>query len=110
MARSTWTLVTGSALVLAGCLALAGPARAETDPLIAMAVDPTPMEPVGLVQVAWPISQEALAETFGQPVQAPETEGAQLASLTLVTEPTPAVVRPAPAYRVQLNEHVRFFL
>jgi membrane-bound lytic murein transglycosylase D len=77
-----------------------------------MAVDPTPMEPVGLVQVAWPVSQEALTETFGQPVQALETEGAQVASLTLVTEPTPAVARPAPApaYRVQLNEHVRFFL
>ena len=77
-----------------------------------MAVDPTPMEPVGLVQVAWPVSQEALTETFGQPVQAPETEGTQIASLTLVTEPTPAVARPAPApaYRVQLNEHVRFFL
>ena len=77
-----------------------------------MATDPTPMEPVGLVQVAWPMSQEALAETFGQPVQARETEEVQVASLALVTEPTPAVARPAPApaYRVQLNEHVRFFL
>ena len=33
-------------------------------------------------------------------------------SLALVTEPTPAIARPAPApaYRVQVNEHVRFFL
>jgi peptidoglycan lytic transglycosylase D len=77
-----------------------------------MATDPTPMDPVGLVQVAWPVPQEALTETFGQPVQARETEGVQVASLALVTEPTPAVARPAPApaYRVQLNEHVRFFL
>ncbi len=40
------------------------------EPPIAMAADPTPMEPVGLVQVAWPVSQEALADTFGQPIQA----------------------------------------
>ncbi len=112
MARSTWTFATGSALVLAGCLALAGPARAETEPFIAMAVDPTPAEPVGLIQVAWPVSQEALADTFGEPVQTRETEGVQAVSLTLVTEPTPAVTRPAPApaYRVQVNEHVRFFI
>ena len=67
--------MTGSALLLAGCLALAGPARAEIDPPIAMAADPTPMEPVGVVQVAWPVSQEALADTFGQPVQTRETAG-----------------------------------
>ena len=116
MARTTWTLVTGSALLLAGCLALAGPARAETDPPIAMAADPTPMEPVGLIQVAWPVSQEALADTFGQPIQALRDPGGAPApvvvSLAQVTEPTPAIARPAPApaYRVQLNEHVRFFL
>ena len=80
-----------------------------------MAANPTPMEPVGLVQVAWPISQDTLADTFGQPNQAWEPElapAAQAVSLSLVTEPTPAIARPAraPAYRVQLNEHVRFFL
>jgi membrane-bound lytic murein transglycosylase D len=114
MARTTWTLVTGSALLLAGCLTLAGPARAETEPPIAMAADPTPMEPVGLVQVAsWPISQDALADTFGQPVQPLEIQSIPVvASLGLVAEPAPSIVRPAPApaYRVQINEHVRFFL
>jgi membrane-bound lytic murein transglycosylase D len=77
-----------------------------------MAVDPTPMEPAGLVQVAWPVSQEALAETFGPPAHPRETQVAQVVSLALVTEPPPAAARPAraAAYRVQLNEHVRFFL
>ena len=109
--------MTGSALLLAGCLALAGVAGAETDFPIAMATDPTSMEPVGLTQVAWPVSQEALADTFGQPIQTLETqvvapEAPVVVSLALVTEPTPAIARPAPApaYRVQLNEHVRFFL
>jgi membrane-bound lytic murein transglycosylase D len=78
-----------------------------------MAMEPTPMEPVGLVQVAWPVSQDILAETFGYPAEArdlPVTPA--VVSLALVTEPTPAAARPAPAtaYRVQLNEHVRHFL
>jgi membrane-bound lytic murein transglycosylase D len=113
MARTTWTFVTGSALLLAGCLALAGPARAEIAPPTSMAVDPTPMEPVGLIQVAWPVSQEALADTFGQPIQAREIQVTPVVvNLALVTEPTPALARPAPApaYRVQVNEQVRFFL
>ena len=112
MARSTWNLVTGSVLLLVGCLTLAGPARAETEPLIAMAANPMPTEPVGLVQVAWPVAAEALADTFGQPAQAPEIPAVQVVSLALAPEPIRAVVRPTPAaaYRVQINEHVRFFL
>ncbi|HEX4995660.1 MAG TPA: transglycosylase SLT domain-containing protein [Methylomirabilota bacterium] len=81
-----------------------------------MAVDPILMEPVGLIPVAWPVSQDAPADTFGQPIQVQETEVAPpvqaVVSLPLVTEPTPAIARPAPApaYPVQFNEHVRFFL
>ena len=78
-----------------------------------MAMEPTPMEPVGLVQVAWPVSQDILAETFGYPAEAPDLPVTPaVVNLALVTEPTPAVARPAPApaYRVQLNEHVRHFL
>jgi len=77
-----------------------------------MAANLMPTEPVGLVQVAWPLPAEALADTFGQPAQARETPVVQAVSLALVTEPTRAVARPAPAaaYRVQINEHVRFFL
>jgi membrane-bound lytic murein transglycosylase D len=115
MPRTTSTLVTGSALLLAGCLALAGAAGAETEPPVAMAVDPTPMEPVGLMQAVWPVSQEVLADTFGQPIQESQVvapAGPVGTSLALMTEPTPAIARPAPApaYRVQLNEQVRFFL
>ena len=78
-----------------------------------MAADPIPMEPVGLIQVAWPVPQEVLADTFGYPVEAREIKETPAAvELALVTEPTPAMIRPtpAPASRVQLNEHVRFFL
>ena len=76
-----------------------------------MAMEPTPMEPVGLVQVAWPVSQDILAETFGYPEEARDLPATPaVVNLALVTEPTPAVARPAPAYRVQLNEHVRHFL
>jgi membrane-bound lytic murein transglycosylase D len=77
-----------------------------------MAANPMPTEPVGLVQVAWPVAAEALADTFGQPAQAPEIPVVQTASLALAPEPIRAVVRPTPAaaYRVQINEHVRFFL
>ena len=108
MPRLLRKLLTGSALLLAGCVALAGAAGAEGEPPIAMAVDPTPMEPVGVVQVAWPMAPESgWAETFGLPA---EGRDAQVINLALVTEPTPAAARPAPAYRVQLNEHVRFFL
>ena len=112
MARTTWTLVTGSALLLAGCLAIAGPARAEIDPPTAMARDSAPVEPVGLIQVAWPVSQDIFADTFGHPVEAPEIEATPAPlNLALVTEPTPALlVRPAPAYPVQVNEHVRYFI
>jgi membrane-bound lytic murein transglycosylase D len=112
MARLTRNLLTGSALFLTCCLTLTNPARAEVELSIAMATDPTPMEPVGMVQVAWPLAQEASwAETFGQP-----TEGGaepQVVNLALVTEPAiPAAARPAPApaYRVQINEHVRYFI
>jgi membrane-bound lytic murein transglycosylase D len=77
-----------------------------------MAADPMPTEPVGLVQVAWPVSAEVLADTFGQSAQVQEIPAVQAVSLGLVSEPTPAVVRPTPAaaYRVQINEHVRFFI
>ena len=112
MARLMRNLLTGSALFLACCLVLAGPAGAEAEPPIAMAVDPTPMEPVGVVQLGWPMAPEAgWAEIFGQPAEGPKDHDA-LINLALVTEPTPAAARPAPApaYRVQLNEHVRFFL
>lgn len=100
--------MTGSALFVAGCLALAGAARAEVDAPIAMAMDPATLEPTGLVQVAWPSPEASWAETFGHPAEEP----AEAVSLALVTEPPSAVASPTPAtpYRVQLNEHVRHYL
>jgi membrane-bound lytic murein transglycosylase D len=77
-----------------------------------MATDSALVEPVGLIQVAWPASHDIFADIFGYPVEAPEIEATPAAlNLSLVTEPTPALlVRPAPAYRVQVNEQVRYFL
>lgn len=78
-----------------------------------MAMEPAPIEPVGRAQVAWPAGQDILADTFGYPAEAPDLQVTPaVANLALVTEPTPAIARPAPAaaYRVQLNEHVRHFL
>ena len=110
MARSMWTLMTGGMLVLASCLTVSGPARAEAEPPIAMAVDPTPMDPIAVVQAAWPMVQEAsFIDTFGHPAEVREP---QIVNLALVSEPTPEAARPpqASAYRVQVNEHVRHFL
>src|SRR5258705_7394150 len=107
MAKSTWTLVTGSVLLLVGSLTLAAPARAETEPPIAMAANLMPTEPVGLVQVAWPLPAEALADTFGQPAQARETPVVQAARLGPVTQPTraPPPPAPAPAHPGQIKAH-----
>lgn len=116
MARSTRTLLTSSTLALAGYLALAGATLAEAELPISMAVQPASMEPVGVVQVAWPTSQEASwAEIFGHPTRAGaevRDPQVQVVRLAPVTEPTPARARPVPvaAYRIQLNEHVRHFL
>jgi len=70
MAKLTRNLTTGSALflALAGCLAFTEPARAETEIPPAMAAEPTPMEPVGVVPVVWPMAPEAeSAETLDTP-------------------------------------------
>jgi membrane-bound lytic murein transglycosylase D len=90
--------------------------RAEAELPISMTVQPASMAPAGVVQVAWPTSQEASwAEIFGHPTRADaevrETQ-VQVVSLAPVTEPTPARARPVPAaaYRVHLNKHVRHFL
>jgi membrane-bound lytic murein transglycosylase D len=110
MARSLWVLMTGSVLVLATCLTFSGPARAEGEPPIAMAVDPTPMDPIAVAQAAWPMGHDAgFVDTFGHPAEASEP---QVVNLALVSEPTLEVARPAQAmaYRVQVNEHVRHFL
>jgi len=114
MAKLTRTLLTGSALLLAlaGCLALTESARAEAEFSAGMTADPAPVEPVGLVPAAWPRAPEAgWAEIFGYPADGGE-EATEIGSAALVTEPTPPAARPipAPAYPVQVNEHVRYYL
>jgi membrane-bound lytic murein transglycosylase D len=114
MTRSTWIGLTGSALFLASCLALAGVARAEVDLPIAMAVSPAGLEPAGVVQVAWPSQDDRWAETFGHPAEAPPARAqAEVLNLALATEPPSRLDSPAaaaPPYRVQINEHVRHYL
>ena len=123
MATSIRTLLTGS-ILMAGFLALAGTAAAEPDPgLLTMAVDPAVQEPggpIGTVPASWAGPSPAVTETvwtpdatwsevFGQPVQSPTTRPV---SFTPGPGPIPVRVqaRPATAYRIHVNEHVRFFL
>ena len=132
-ATSTRTVLTGIAVLLAGWLALAGAARAEVESSpIAMAVDPASQALGETIPAVWSgdapryparHSEAGWAEVFGQPSQAPAQASPQAlvvrtASLTPVSMPVPAVVRPAvlqairpvAAYRVHVNAHVRFFL
>ena len=119
---STRTVLTGIAVLLAGWLALAGAAQAEIEATpIAMAVDPATLQMEGPILVSWPsdsssyapkYSAAAWAEVFGQPAETPTV---QTASFTPAPLPERSLVMPPPAkpvaaYRVHVNEHVRFFL
>lgn len=102
--------MTGSALFLAGLVALVGVARAEIDPpSIAMAVDQAALEPAAIVQAAYPYQDAGWTETFGHPA---EETAPRVVNLALVTEPPADLASPSPAapYRVQINEHVRHYL
>jgi membrane-bound lytic murein transglycosylase D len=121
---STRTILTGIAVLLGACLALAGPAQAEIEtPPIAMAVDDASLQTEGPSPAAWSMDQPrhsakysdtAWTDVFGEPA---ETAIVQPASFTpaLGVVPIPAVTMlpaatPAATYRVHVNEHVRFFL
>src|SRR5499425_3632358 len=120
MATTTRTRTIGSVLLLVGLLALAGPVRAEVDPVtVSMAVDPAAMDPTGPIPVSWATPETTWAEVFGQPAEAPVAQAAeapiaQTVAFTPAAEPVqavPAVLRPTVGtYRVRANEHVRFFL
>jgi membrane-bound lytic murein transglycosylase D len=106
--------LTGSVILLAGCLALAGAARAEVDPIpVAMAMDPADLERSGPIPVAWLMAEASWNEVFGQPAEplartasfSPVSEAERPATLVAPVSP-----KPTAAYRVHLNEHVRFFL
>ncbi len=115
MATSMRTQMTGSVLFLAGLLALAGAARAEVDPIpVSMAVDPVALDPAEPIPVAWPTPEATWAEVFGQPAEAPIAQTVSFTGaaepLRPVSSPVSSIVRPSPAYRIHVNEHVRFFL
>ncbi len=125
-ATSTRTVLTGIVVLLAGWLALAGAAQAEVESSpIAMAVDPAIHEMSEPIPARWSgdvprhaarVSEASWAEVFGQPSRAPVIRAASLASPIPMAAPAvvrPAImqsVRPAAAYRVRVNTHVRFFL
>ena len=121
MATSIRTLLTGSILLITGCLALAGTAVAETDPTpVAMAVDPAAQEPLSPVAASWggstPTMSEAIwtpdatwTEVFGQPAEPPTARPVNFAPEPILA-PARIQAKPAAAYRVSVNEHVRFFL
>jgi membrane-bound lytic murein transglycosylase D len=115
--------VTGIAVLLTGWLAFAGAARAEVETTpIAMAVDPVAFQVEGPILASWPDSSSPTAkyseatwtETFGQAAETPAAT-IQTASFTPAPVPVQSVVirptvKPVAAYRVHVNEHVRFFL
>jgi len=113
MATSMRIFLTGSIVLLAGCLALAGPARAEADPIaVALTTDPADLERSGAILAAWP-TEASWNEVFGQPAE----PLARTASFSPMSEPerpaalvAPVSPKPTAAYRVHVNEHVRFFL
>ncbi len=114
MATSTRKFLIGSVVLLAGSLALAGAVRAEVDPIpVAMVVEPAALERSGPISGAWPMAEASWNEVFGQPAE----PLARTASFSPVSGPerpatlvAPVSPRPTAAYRVHLNEHVRFFL
>jgi membrane-bound lytic murein transglycosylase D len=102
-----------SLLLLSGFLTFVGAARAEVDPIpVAMIAGPD-LEQSGLVSTAWPMSEVSWNEVFGQPAEplartasfGPGGEPERPAALV-----APVSAKPTAAYRVRLNEHVRFFL
>jgi membrane-bound lytic murein transglycosylase D len=70
-------------------------------------------EPSGPIPAAWPGAEASWNEVFGPPAEplarpasfSPAGEAERPAALVVPVSP-----KPAAAYRVQLNEHVRFFL
>jgi membrane-bound lytic murein transglycosylase D len=113
MVTSMRVFLTGSVVVLVG-LALAGAARAEVDPIpVAMAMDPADLERSGPIPAASPMAEASWNEVFGQPAE-PLARTARFSPASEPERPAtrvaPVSPKPTAAYRVHLNEHVRFFL
>ena len=130
---STRTALTGIGVLFAGWLALAGAAQAEVETTpVAMAVDPATYEMQGQtdgpVLATWPgdstrysvrSSEATWTEVFGQPAETPTATVQTTSFVPAVEQARPALApalaidppaKPLAAYRVNVNEHVRFFL
>jgi membrane-bound lytic murein transglycosylase D len=115
MAKSMRTVLAGSAVLLAALLILPGAPRAEIDPVpVAMAVDPASLELPRPTDVAWAAADAAWDDVFGKPADAPLAQPASFTPAPELVRPAaltiPMAAKPSAAYRVHLNEHVRFFL
>lgn len=122
--RAFLTGLTGIAVLLAACLAVARPAQAEVENSpIAMAVDHAGLQTEGPGPAVWPMDQPrhsakysdiAWADVFGQPAETPSVQPASFTpALGAAAIPAVAMLPPAKpvaTYRVHVNEHVRFFL
>jgi peptidoglycan lytic transglycosylase D len=85
-------------------LALGTPARAQ------IAVARSSIEGASAVAAGWPAPTDAAwTDMFGQPSLAPIVRTASFTPEPFAA-PAPTLPGPAPAYRVHVNEHVRFFL
>jgi membrane-bound lytic murein transglycosylase D len=110
MATLTRTFLTASVVLLGGFLALAGAAQAEVEVVsVALVADAGAPNPAAPIPVAW----GAWSDVFGNPLgraltrTASFTPGAEPARLAAHASLT---AKPVAAYRVHVNEHVRFFL
>ena len=108
------TGLTSIAIVLTAWLAFAPAAQAENeDPvLVFLSAEPATAGKATAVPAVWPATSDGTwTDVFGQPSLAPI---ARPASFTPAAEAIPApalgLPQPVPAYRVRVNEHVRFFL
>ncbi len=112
MATLTRTFLTASAVLLGGCLALAGAAQAEVEvTTIAMVTEAGASSAAAPIAVSW----SGWSDMFGSPSEKTAAL-TRTARFMPAAEPTRAIARgpiapkPVGAYRVHLNEHVRFFL
>ena len=121
---SARTFLTGIAVLLGGCLALIGSAQAEgeTTPIV-VALDHASLQIEAPAPAAWSMDQPrhstkysdaVWTDVFGEPAQTAIVQPASFSpAASAMRSPMLAMLPPAKpvaAYRVHVNEHVRFFL
>lgn len=108
------TCLVGLAVVLTAWVAFAPPARAENEAavLVSLSADPATAGKATAIPAVWPGGPDGTwTDVFGQPSLAPIVRPASFTpAAEVVPAPAPGLPQPVPAYRVRVNEHVRFFL